>query len=214
MRTTEELIIGLSGRVDMVPPYAATRRLAIAAAIGALIAFLLLLLTLGPRPDIAAASVTPPFWIKWIVTLSMTALAFVAVRRLSRPTGRMGWVIWGIVTAFAVVELMGLDEWATTAPTDRQALLFGHTALRCSFAIPLLAVPAFFSVIKAFARLAPTRLRTTGAMAGLLAGSLGAAVYAFACPEHTAAFMAAWYCLGMLSSAAIGGLIGPRLLKW
>ena len=51
-------------------------------------------------------------------------------------------------------------------------------------------------------------------MAGLMAGAMGASVYAFACPEHAAAFMAVWYCLGILVSAALGAVTGPRFLRW
>jgi hypothetical protein len=214
MRTTEELIADLSSRVDVVPTYAASRRLATAAGFGALVAFVALLATLGVRPDMAAASPTPPFWMKWIVTLGLAALAYAAALRLGRPAGRVGWTIWGVVAAFGLVEMMGLREWMATAPADRQALVLGHTALRCSLAIPLLALPVFIAVVRAFSKFAATRLPAAGALAGLLAGALGAAVYAFACPEHSAAFMAVWYCLGMVSSAALGALVGPRLLKW
>jgi len=214
MRTTEDLIAGLSARVAVVPPRAAVRHLAAATGVGTLVAFLLLLATLGVRPDMAAASVTPPFWMKWMFTLSLAALTFGIVLRLGRPGARMGWAFWGVVGAFAAVELMGLGEWLMTAPADRLALVAGHTALRCALAIPLLAIPVFFALLRAFSRLAPTRLRLTGAMAGLLAGASGASVYAFACPEHAAAFMAVWYCLGILVSAALGAVIGPRFLRW
>jgi hypothetical protein len=214
MRTTEDLIAGLSARVAAVPPHAAVRRLAVAACVGALVAFLFLLATLGIRPDIAAASITPPFWMKWMFTLGLAALTFGILLRLGRPDARMGWIFWGVVGAFAAVELMGLSEWLATAPANRLTLVAGHTALRCSLAIPLLAVPVFFALVRAFSRLAPTRLRLTGAMVGLLAGAMGAGVYAFACPEHAAAFMAVWYCLGILVSAALGAVIGPRFLRW
>jgi hypothetical protein len=62
--------------------------------------------------------------------------------------------------------------------------------------------------------LAPTRLRWTGAGAGLAAGSLGALVYTLHCPELAAPFIGVWYLLGMLIPTAVGALLGPRLLRW
>lgn len=214
MTTTDDLIAQLSARVEPVRPHAAAHRLAGAVGLGALIAFLVMLLGLGLRPDMAAASATPPFWIKWAFTLSLTGAAFAVVRRLGRPEGRMGAALWGVLAIFAAVGLLGLGEWLATSPADRMDLVLGHTALRCSVAIPLLAVPVFFALLRAFAKLAPTRLALTGAMTGLLSAALGATVYAFACPEHAAAFMAVWYGVGMAVSAGLGALAGPRLLKW
>jgi hypothetical protein len=34
------------------------------------------------------------------------------------------------------------------------------------------------------------------------------------CPESEAPFLAFWYLLGMLIPTAVGGLLGPRLLRW
>jgi hypothetical protein len=39
-------------------------------------------------------------------------------------------------------------------------------------------------------------------------------VYAFHCPELAAPFLGVWYVLGMLIPAALGALIGPRVLHW
>lgn len=214
MPRTDELIAKLSLDVGVVRPHAAARRLATAGLIGAGAAFALLLLFLGIRPDFAAATVTAPFWMKWMFTLSLAGFSFVVVKRIGRPEANLGPAIWGVIASLAVVEMMGLGEWLSTDPSARAALVMGHTAFRCSVAIPLLAIPTFIALLYAFQRLAPTRLGVTGAMAGLLAGALGAAVYAFACPERAAAFMAVWYCLGILASGALGALIGPRFLKW
>ena len=214
MPRTDELIAKLSSEVGVIRPHAASRRLALAGLLGASVAFVLLVLSLGIRPDFTSASFTAPFWMKWMFTLSLVGFSFLVLRRLGRPEANTGPAIWGVVISVAVVEMMGLGEWLSTVASARNALVMGHTALRCSAAIPLLAIPVFIALLRAFQRLAPTRLGFTGAMAGILAGALGATVYAFACPEHAAAFLAVWYCLGILASGALGALIGPRFLKW
>lgn len=61
---------------------------------------------------------------------------------------------------------------------------------------------------------APTRLRLAGAAAGLAAGAVGAPVYCLHCPELSAVFVGFWYLLGMLIPAALGALLGPRVLAW
>src|SRR5260221_4318091 len=61
--------------------------------------------------------------------------------------------------------------------------------------------------------LAPTRLPLAGLVAGGCAGALGAAVYAFACDETSAPFLAIWYTLGMALVAALGPAAGSRLLR-
>jgi hypothetical protein len=62
--------------------------------------------------------------------------------------------------------------------------------------------------------MAPTRLRLCGGVAGLLAGSSATMVYCLHCPEMGVPFWGLWYFLGILIPAAIGLLLGPRLLRW
>jgi hypothetical protein len=48
----------------------------------------------------------------------------------------------------------------------------------------------------------------------LLAGAVGAWIYAFHCNESAAPFVAIWYTLGMAAVGASGGLLGKWLLRW
>jgi hypothetical protein len=211
---TDDLIAQMSGQVTKAGRHAAIRRLGVALALGAAIAFVLMLMMLGPRPDFAAASRTAPFWIKWAFTLSVVAASLAAARRLGDPSGRVGAVWWLLAAPFlAVAALAGL-EMGLTAPAARPGLMLGHTAWRCAAAIALLSVPVFLSLRAALRHLAPTRLRLTGAVAGLLSAAAAASVYAFACPEASAAFMMSWYSAGFLASGVMGALVGPRLLRW
>jgi hypothetical protein len=61
---------------------------------------------------------------------------------------------------------------------------------------------------------APTNLRLTGAIAGLLAGALGATAYAFHCPDDSVPFIAFWYATMIGLCCLLGALAGPKLLRW
>jgi len=61
---------------------------------------------------------------------------------------------------------------------------------------------------------APTNLKRTGAIAGLVAGALGAMAYAFHCPDDFLPFLAFWYGGLIALCAFIGAKFGPRLLRW
>jgi hypothetical protein len=211
---TDDLIEQLAASVPPVRRNAAARRLCAGIGCGAIIAFAALAAWLGVRPDIAEASSTAAFWMKWVFTVSIGSAAFVALRRLGRPDGEVGRAWWGLLAPVAIVGMMAVVEVLRAPPQDRLDVWLGHTALQCALAIPALAGPVFAGLLWGFRRLAPTRLRLAGAAAGLLAGAAGASVYAFTCPEQTAAFMVTWYDAGILAAGAIGALVGPRLLRW
>ena len=211
---TEDLIAQLAGQMQPVPQHAAVRRLCAALALGGLVSFIAILAGPGLRPDFVEASRTAPFWMKWVFTLSVVWAAIVVVRRLGDPDGRVGLVWLALATPFAVVAMMAVGEIMAASAPARVGLFFGHTASRCSLAIIGLSVPVFVGCLIAFRRFAPTRLRLAGAAVGVLSGAAGAAVYAFACAEASAAFMITWYTAGILAAGGLGALVGPRVLRW
>jgi hypothetical protein len=93
-------------------------------------------------------------------------------------------------------------------------LVKGHSWKVCSLRIAALSLPGFAAALWALRRMAPTRPSLAGSAAGLMAGGLGALAYGLACNETAMTFLASWYTLGMLGWAAVGALIGPRLLRW
>lgn len=100
-------------------------------------------------------------------------------------------------------------------PEDQKAhALWGHSYLTCPWTIAALSVPGLFAAFWAASKMAPTRIRLTGAVCGLFAGALGAAGYAFACSEVAAPFVALWYTLGIGLVAALGAAVAPRLIRW
>ncbi len=60
----------------------------------------------------------------------------------------------------------------------------------------------------------PTRLAGAGAVAGLLAGAIGALAYTVACLNDGATFVALWYSAAIAVVTIGGALIGPRVLAW
>lgn len=211
---TEDLIEELSARVPRLPRRAGPRRILRGVGFGAVVSLAVVLTVYGLRPDFIEASRALAFWMKWAFTLGMAAAAFDVVKRLARPEGRVraAWV--ALAAPIVVVAGLGALELAASPPSTWAALWLGHTAARCASAIVLLALPILVGLFWSFRRLAPTRPASAGAAAGLLAGAAAAAVYALACPEQTAVFMATWYSGGIAVSGLLGGLLGRRALRW
>lgn len=210
---TDELISMLAGDAGAVAPRIWQQRYALALSAGFIGAMLLMILLLGVRPDITDAVRLPMFWVKLAFPAALAAGALLAAVRLSRPgvaTGGAGAMLAAPVLVIWVLAAMAL----LGAPEDRAMLLWGETWAACLVNIPMLSVPAFVAVFWVMKSLAPVRPALAGAAAGLLAGAVSAVVYALHCPELAAPFIGLWYLLGMLIPAALGALIGPRLLRW
>lgn len=211
---TDELIAMLASDAGAVAPRAWRRRYALALGAGVLGASLLMVMLLGVRPDIADAVRLPMFWVKLAFPAALAAVTLLAAVRLSRPgvaLGRLGSMLAAPVLAIWVLAGFSLFG---AAPDDRSMLFWGETWAACLVNVPLLSVPAFVGLLWVMKTLAPVRPALAGAAAGLLAGALSAAVYALHCPELAAPFIGIWYTLGMLIPAALGAVIGPRLLRW
>lgn len=212
--STEDLIARLSDDLKPTPPNAALGRLLGAVAIGAVAAAAALFVALGPRHDLAQAIGSSAFWMKAGYTGALAAAALVLLSRVSRPGvgGGLAWI--GVAVAPLLVFALAGMEMMSAPPEARHDMMMGHSWMVCPWRILGFSAPVFAGLIWAFRKLAPTRLRLAGFAAGLASGAVGATVYGLACTEHTAAFLAIWYTLGMLAAGAIGAILGPRLLRW
>jgi hypothetical protein len=108
----------------------------------------------------------------------------------------------------------GLIAFVLTPHTDWSGMAFGPQWSACLICIPLFAFPPFLALVLAMRKEAPTNLRMTGAIIGLVAGSLGAAAFALHHSGSSLLFISLWYGGSILLCAAIGALLGPRLLRW
>ena len=192
----------------------AVRTLALGLGAGAIISFAIMLLWLGIRPDIAAAVATWGYWAKFLYTLGFAVLGFFTVERLTRPGVEVRrQAVWEIAP-FAAIALAAVAQW-NAAPADQHiSLLMGGSNTVCPWRIVILSLPLLAGTLLGMRTLAPTRPMLAGGAAGLLAGSAGAWIYAFACGETSAVFVAVWYTAGIALMGVAGMAIGQRVLRW
>ncbi|RXZ32303.1 DUF1109 domain-containing protein [Oxalobacteraceae bacterium CAVE-383] len=211
---TNDLIDMLARGPVAVAPHATRRRYTVALGWGLAGALLMMALGLGVRPDLAQAATLPQFWFKTLFALSMTLLAVVVSSRLARPGAALKRWPLALAAPVLIVWLVAAVILIQAAPEQRVPLALGATWKVCTLLIATLSIPSFAALMWAMRGLAPTRLRTAGAMAGLLSGALAALVYCLHCPELEPPFVGIWYVSGMLVPTAAGALLGPRLLRW
>jgi hypothetical protein len=211
---TEDLIALLAHDATPVRRPALPVRLGLVALAGAVAAFVILIPWLGIRPDLAVAVTGSTYWMKTLYTLGVGVAGFALAERLSRPgaKGRIGWTLAGLfviaILTIAVSQLM------STSPDQIRAVFMGSSWDKCPWRILVLSLPGLVVILWAMRRFAPTRPALAGAAAGLLAGGVGATVYGLHCQEVAAPFVALWYSLGMVLTAAVGAVAGSRLLRW
>jgi hypothetical protein len=92
--------------------------------------------------------------------------------------------------------------------------LVGSNASICLTMVPLLSAPLLVAALLTLRHGAPTRPLLAGALAGLLAGGLGATLYAAHCTDDSPLFVATWYTLAIALVTLMGTAVGYRLLRW
>lgn len=211
---TDDLVALLASEADVVRPGAAQRRFGLAMMAGLPLSALLMMTTLGLRPDMVEATGFGMFWVKLGLPLAVAGIALYAILRIARPGMRAPAAPVMIAAALLSIWMLALVVLVQSAPAERAGLVFGETWAECPFNILFLSLPMFAAAIWALRGLAPTRPALAGATAGLLAGGSGAFVYALHCPELAAPFIGIWYVLGMALPAAIGAVVGRAVLRW
>ncbi len=92
--------------------------------------------------------------------------------------------------------------------------LIGTNALHCLKSIPMLGLAPLAAILLSLRQGAPEHPAIAGAAAGLLAGAIGAALYATHCPDDSPLFVAVWYTLAITFITGLGAIAGARLLRW
>jgi hypothetical protein len=208
------LIDRLVADLAPTPAHAAARRLAVCIGAGLALSAILMLAWLGPRPDMMPAMGTVGFWIKFAFTALLALAGVAAASRMARPAGVATSPVAMAVAVLAVITMLALAQFTAAPPAEHPALLLGISALVCPWYIMALSLPVLAGAFWAMRGLAPTRLTLAGAMAGLVAGAVGAFVYSFHCTESAVPFVAIWYTLGIAGATLLGALLGRLALRW
>lgn len=134
--------------------------------------------------------------------------------RATRPgaPGRAPLMVAGL--SFLAIVLAGIAALLVTHPSAWRELVFGPQWAACLFCVPLFAIAPFALLVWALRRGAPTELPLTGAIAGLVAGALGATAFALHHPGGSIPFVVIWYGGPIILCAIAGAVLGPRLLRW
>jgi hypothetical protein len=166
---TDDLIRSLSRDVPKVPRSALGRRIAVGMVAGALVTALLVAAGLGIRPDLQRHA-----WLLLLDEMDLHRLAGDwrgdsgdAVARLIHKACA---VCGGSAYRCCCWPGSALASWSTP-PRAWLAMWLGASWKVCPWLVLTLAMPIFIGLLWSFRRMAPTRLREAGAVAGLAAGA-------------------------------------------
>jgi hypothetical protein len=212
MRTDDLIHLLTADRVAPEPPLRG--RMLLHLLVGLAASALLFWLLFDPRQDLAEAAGTPRFVAKVATMLLLTGAAAVLILRVARPAARMRpaaaalWAAPLVLLAAVALEL-------TQVPSAQwpEALL-GDDWRACLAGIVALALPILGGALLALRAGAPTRPALAGAVAGLLAGGLGAMLYAVHCADDSPLFVAAWYGVAVGLLGVAGAVAGRHVLRW
>jgi hypothetical protein len=210
---TDDLIAAIAADAPVKSkPIGQTMMIAVAA--GAAAASIIFFLALGLRPDFSTAIETPRFLLKCALTLTLLGCALGLILHMARP----GTVPDAWVTALAIAPVLlviaTLVELAVLPRDEWMVRLIGHNAMVCMVIIPALSALPLIATLYALRQGAPTSPTLAGAVAGLLAGGIGATLYATHCPDDSPLFVATWYVIAITAVTIIGAIAGARLLRW
>lgn len=181
---------------------------------GVLASAALLLLKIGIRPDLAEVLLANRVLFKFGLTLVSALLAVNLLLRVGRPGADLRVPALLLMIPLTLLVLGVLVELLVVPSSLWTASVMGRNAAVCLFFIPLLSLAPMAGFLSVLRRAAPDNPGAAGAVAGLAAGCVAAALYAWRCPDDSPLFVAAWYTLSIMAIAAAGCMIGKRALRW
>lgn len=209
---TDALIEALAKDIEPVKAPRTGARFTAAAALGAVLAGMVVAVLFGVRQDIGAAII--PVLSKTLYCLAAVAAAAPLAFILSQPNTSMR--RWLAPTVLLVAASLGVAAWvvAQAPPEARFDVWLAGGFPECLRRIPILATPVAVALLFIVRTLSPTRLTLAGAAVGGLAGAIAGVAYSWFCPVDSVAYVATWYLAAMLICAALGATFGRWLLRW
>jgi hypothetical protein len=170
--------------------------------------------TLGVRPDIVSALGTWRFDLKLSTNLVLIiAAAWVALRVSSPTTKPLSAMRALMVPALVLLAAVGY-ELITVPASAWPSRAMGVGGVMCVASIIFLSVFPLTATMYALRRGAPTSPSAMGAAGGLLAGALGATIFAMHCTNDSPLFVVIWYALAIGLMTLAGLLFGRYVLRW
>jgi hypothetical protein len=207
MRTDELINTLVADHAGQPGPKPVGHGLVMAMIGGLAISAALFSITLGPRPDILSALSTWRFDTKWADNL---VLAIAATWPTATPRTAMRALMVPVFLLLAAV----LYELVTVSASEWPSRAMGVNGVMCVASIIYLSAFPLTTTIYALRQGAPMSPALAGAAAGLLAGALGATVFAMHCTNDSPLFVAIWYALAIGLMSVFGLLIGRHALRW
>ena len=214
---TDRLIDLLSVNLETVGRVQFGKTLLVAMLTGGAAAFSLMLVTVGPRPDLDSTTQVGWTVVKLLFAVSVIGTATPPLLRSMRPGLEKETHPGIIFLPFFAAIAVALAMLPFVTPQTWSEMLRGATSAspgRCLLCIMVFAAVPFGALIFVLRQGAPTRLGLSGAIAGVIAGGPCAVAYAFTCRSDTIPFIAFSYGAAIALCAFIGVQLGPRLLRW
>ncbi len=213
---TEDLVTRLSQDEPQPSRWTPATALMIAVMAAFAAALALSFVWLTPRIDLLAVlnARDHTVLLKFFFTFSVVVGALPIVRDLTTPGRSVGTTAIVALLPFFIVALLAVRELAMLPAAELHRVTVDASWVKCLWQVPVLGLPAFAILAFCARRLAPTNLVRAGAYIGLLAGGIGAAGYALHCHDDSMLFVAIAYTLAIAEMAAVGAMLGPRVLRW
>jgi len=211
---TDDLVAMLSTSVEPVDRMLVVRTVGIAVAAASVLAFAIMLIGLGIRPDLITVRAFMFLLLKLAFTVGVVGVASVYLTRLARPGGERKTSSIMVAMPFLAIVLLAAMSLSFAPSSYWDKMIVGDQWLECLLSIPIIAILPFAITIWAVRRAAPTDLARTGAFAGLISGGVSAMAYALHCTDDSLPFVAVWYGGTIALCTFAGAILGPRLLRW
>jgi hypothetical protein len=211
---TDDLIEMLSTNVEQVSRRRLVRALGASIVISTVLAITVVLIFLGVRPNVMRAEAFTHLLFKLAFMLAVLLPASIFLIRLARPGGERKTPVTLLALPFLAIIVLAAMSLALSPSSHWTKLVLGDQWVECLLSIPIIAVVPFAATVWAVRQTAPTDLTRAGAVAGLVAGTVGAIGYALHCTDDSLPFIAIWYGGTIALCTFAGAKLGPRLLRW
>jgi hypothetical protein len=209
MTSTDDLIRALASAAGTRRSASLQAALAVTAAASLACAVLLVFSVIGIRQDFADMAVRLPFAFKLAYTGALVLGSSVVALYAATP-GASATALYALSPAVILLALGVIFD-----PTAFPIMGKTNTAVAfCVGTILFLSLPAMVLTFVTMRKGAPTQPLFAGAVIGMLSASVGAMAYTLACKNDGTAFVAIWYGVACAIMAAIGAVVGHRVLRW